>query len=502
MHQTGAFPSAPGAVLTRSKPVATRRVARIQRASDLLLDACLIYTGFGLAYVARYTMEFGGRVLPWDYEPFRTFQKPAVLFILMTLLALLFRGAFRLPRWTGLLDQSMLVAGAVTTSMGGLVLFAYLLRFSPSRLVFIFAWAFTIILLVIRRVWSKWLMHWLWSKGIGVNRVLVVGSNDTARRVMQALVNQPGLGYALVGFVDDSVPLESLGVGSERRVVWLNRLGTLNDVGSVVAAHAVDEVIITMPGSAHDQVMGIIDQCRQRAVTFKVVPDLVQLSLDRVDLGEVAGMPLIGLKDASITGWSYALKRSLDVAIAAMILVLAAIPMGVIALLIKHDSPGPVLFRQGRIGRNGVPFTITKFRCMVADAEEQREALIAAMGDADPRLFKMRDDPRLTRVGRTLRRWSLDELPQFVQVLKGEMSVVGPRPQLMEEVGRYEDWQRQRLLMTPGLTGLWQINGRSDLSFDEMVRLDLYYAEHWSLWLDIKVILRTIPAVFAGRGAY
>jgi lipopolysaccharide/colanic/teichoic acid biosynthesis glycosyltransferase len=139
---------------------------------------------------------------------------------------------------------------------------------------------------------------------------------------------------------------------------------------------------------------------------------------------------------------------------------------------------------------------------MVADAEEQRQALIAAMGDADPRLFKMRDDPRLTRVGRTLRRWSLDELPQFVQVLKGEMSVVGPRPQLMEEVARYEDWQRQRLLMTPGLTGLWQINGRSDLSFDEMVRLDLYYAEHWSLWLDIKVILRTIPAVFAGRGAY
>lgn len=477
-------------------------MARLQRVSDLLLDAVLIYSGFGLAYVARYTLELGGDVLPWDHEPFSTFQTPAALFILLTMLTLLVRGSYRLPRWTGLLDQTSLVAGAVTTSMGGLVLFAYLLRFSPSRLVFIFAWAITIVLLVLRRVWSRWLMHWLWSKGIGVNRVLVVGSNDAARRVMQALVNQPGLGYSLVGFVDDSAPLEPLGVGSERRVVWLNRLGSVDDIGTVVAAHAVDEVIITMPGSAHDQVLGIIDQCRQRAVTFKVVPDLVQLSLDRVDLGEVAGMPLIGLKDAAITGWSYAVKRTLDILIAVIVLTLGAIPMGIIALLIKRDSEGPVFFRQQRVGRNGIPFTITKFRCMVNDAEQQRQALMAAMCDTDPRLFKMRDDPRLTKVGRTLRRWSLDELPQFLQVLSGEMSVVGPRPQLMEEVSRYQDWQRQRLLMTPGLTGLWQINGRSDLSFDEMVRLDLYYAEHWSLWLDVKVILRTIPAVSAGRGAY
>jgi exopolysaccharide biosynthesis polyprenyl glycosylphosphotransferase len=474
----------------------------VQRVADVIFDAIFVYLGIGLAYLLRYTYSVGGEVLPQDHEPFSTFQRPALALIAMTLIALFLRGAYRLPRWTGLLDQGLLIAGAVTTSVGGLVLFAYLLRFSPSRLVFIFAWAIIIALLWVRRLISKQIQNWLWTRGVGVIRVLVVGSNETSRRVMQAVVNQPGLGYSLVGFLDDDIAPEPLGVGSERRVIWLNRLGSLRDIESVVAGHGVDEVIITMPASSQHQVLSIIDQCRQQAVTFKVVPDLLQLSLDRVDLGEVAGMPLIGLKDASITGWNYSLKRTLDVAIALAVLIVSALPMAVIALLIKRTSPGPVLFRQQRIGRNGVPFTITKFRCMVEDAEEQRQALMDAQGVGDSRLFKMRDDPRLTPIGRRLRRWSLDELPQFFQVLKGQMSFVGPRPQLMEEVQRYEDWHRQRLLITPGMTGLWQINGRSDLSFDEMVRLDLYYAEHWSLWLDIKIILRTIPAVVMGRGAY
>ena len=197
------------------------------------------------------------------------------------------------------------------------------------------------------------------------------------------------------------------------------------------------------------------------------------------------------------------MKRLLDIVLALTALLLLWPLLLATALAVVLDSGPPVLFRQTRVGRNGDTFTLTKFRCMVDDADGQREALLAErLGDGDARLFKLRDDPRLTRVGRTLRRWSLDEVPQFFQVLSGRMSVVGPRPQLPDEVAAYEDWHRQRLLVTPGLTGLWQVNGRSDLSFDEMVRLDLYYAERWSLWLDIKIILRTIPAVVTGRGAY
>jgi lipopolysaccharide/colanic/teichoic acid biosynthesis glycosyltransferase len=179
--------------------------------------------------------------------------------------------------------------------------------------------------------------------------------------------------------------------------------------------------------------------------------------------------------------------------------------MAMIALLVRRDSPGPILCRQHRLGRDGRPFTMTKFRSMVDGADDHWADLAAqgaASGETDSRLFKLRDDPRLTRVGRVLRRWSLDELPQFLHVLRGEMSVVGPRPPLPREVDGYEEWHHQRLLVTPGLTGLWQVNGRSTLGFDEMVRLDLYYAEHWSPWLDLKIVLRTVRAVLTGEGAY
>jgi exopolysaccharide biosynthesis polyprenyl glycosylphosphotransferase len=279
-------------------------------------------------------------------------------------------------------------------------------------------------------------------------------------------------------------------------------LGEVEDIEAVVANQDVDEVVIAIPSSQQEQILSIIEHCRQEGVAFKVVPDLVQLSLDRVDLGNLAGLPLIGMKEPAITGWNYMLKRVLDIVVALIVLTIFSLPMAIIALLIKRDSEGPVIFRQERVGRDGKSFTITKFRCMVNDAEAQRAALMEQSQGIDLRLFKMENDPRVTSTGRWLRRWSLDELPQFWQVLTGEMSVVGPRPQLVEEVERYEEWHRQRLHATPGLTGLWQINGRSDLSFDEMVRLDLFYAEHWSLWLDIKVMLRTVPAVVRGSGAY
>ena len=213
-------------------------------------------------------------------------------------------------------------------------------------------------------------------------------------------------------------------------------------------------------------------------------------------------MPLIGVKPASIQGGQLLAKRAIDALAASAVLIAAALPMAVIALLIRATSEGPILYRQLRVGKDGKRFTLVKFRCMVDGADEMRAELMAQHDTQDPRLFKLRDDPRLTRVGRVLRRWSLDELPQFWHVLRGEMSLVGPRPQMPDEVADYEEWHLQRLAVTPGLTGLWQVNGRSKLSFDEMVRLDLYYAEHWSPWLDIKIVLRTVPAVLLGRGAY
>jgi exopolysaccharide biosynthesis polyprenyl glycosylphosphotransferase len=396
----------------------------------------------------------------------------------------------------------MLVAGSLTTAMSVVILTAFLTRFLPSRLLFVYAWIAALVLFVLRRAVTRWIRSYLWSRHHYVDRVLVVGSGNSGRRIMQAMMSSPTWGYRVVGFADDQRPVGPLPVATEHRVERAEWLGGLSDVGRVVTERKIDEVIIALPPEQFDAVTSIVEQCQEQAVTFKVVPDLLQLSLDRVDLGEVAGVPLIGIKPASIHGGQLVVKRAIDIVVASAVLLISAIPMLLIALCVRADSPGPVLFRQQRIGRNGRSFTLVKFRCMVDGADQLRASLIAAHRPEDARLFKLRHDPRLTRVGRFLRRWSLDELPQFWQVLTGSMSLVGPRPQLPEEVEGYEEWHHQRLLVAPGLTGLWQINGRSNLTFDEMVRLDLYYAEHWSPWLDLKIVLRTVPAVITGRGAY
>jgi exopolysaccharide biosynthesis polyprenyl glycosylphosphotransferase len=472
------------------------------RALQMFADACLAWVAFWVAWQVRYEFELGGTVPFYSYRPFSEFQERALIFAGLTLAILAIRGVYWLPRSTGLLDESVMIIGGLTTAMAGVILTAFLTRFVPSRLVFIYAWILAIVLFVLRRALSRSIRTSLWKRGLYVDRVLVVGSADSGRRIMEAMLNNPSLGYNLVGFADDLPETSDLSLATEHRVVRAPRLGSLDDIERLVTQFKVDEVIVALPAHQIPRITGIIEQCHQRSVEFKVVPDLLQLSLDRVDLGEVAGLPLIGVKPASIQGGQLLAKRGIDILAGAFVLLVASIPMAIIALLVRFSSKGPILYRQTRVGKDGQEFTLVKFRCMVNDADEMRAQLMEQHSIQDPRLFKLRDDPRLTRVGRILRRWSLDELPQFWHVFWGQMSLVGPRPQMPSEVEAYEEWHQQRLAVTPGLTGLWQVNGRSNLSFDEMVRLDLYYAEHWSPWLDMKIVLRTVPAVILGRGAY
>jgi exopolysaccharide biosynthesis polyprenyl glycosylphosphotransferase len=479
----------------------SREHAWFRRVTGAALDVALLWFSFWFAHALRYRFEVGGQILPWNDEPFSTFYRPALLFVVLTVGVFLLRQVYTLPRSTSLLDEASLVVGGLVTAMAGVILAAYFFRFLPSRLVFLYAWLGAIVLLLARRALARQARRWLWARGIGVERVLVVGTGEAGQRVMEALLGQASFGRHLVGYVDDAVE-ERLAVAGESGVTWVGHLGSADEVGEIAKRDRIDEVIVALPAGHSAETLGIVEQCRDGSVRFRVVPDLLQLSLDRVDLEEVAGVPLIGVQEPSIRGWNSVVKRLMDVAIAAVVLAVGTIPMVLIAVAIRLDSRGPVLCRQRRVGRLGREFTLVKFRSMVEDAEGRRADAIATAADADRRLFKRRDDPRRTRVGRVLRRWSLDELPQFWHVLRGEMSVVGPRPPLPEEVAGYDEWHRERLLVTPGLTGLWQVNGRSDLTFDEMVRLDLYYADHWSPWLDVKVILRTIPAVLTGRGAY
>ncbi len=320
---------------------------------------------------------------------------------------------------------------------------------------------------------------------------------------MGALMGQPRLGYRLVGFVEDAPTPPGWAIATARGVGRPERLGAGHDLPEILRRFAIDEVIVALPSTAHDRLYWTIERCREARVPFTLLPDLFELSLDRIAIHELNGLPLISLKDSGIRGWNFALKRAFDVVVSAVALIASSIPMLVIAILIRLDSPGPVIFGQTRIGRNGEPFTFYKFRSMYQNADDEKARLAASTTYTGDRvLFKMKDDPRRTRMGRWLRRTSLDEWPNFFNVLRGEMSIVGPRPHVPQEVAQYEPWQEKRLALTPGLTCLWQVHGRSNLTFDEQVRLVLYYAEHWSLWLDVKIILDTIPAVITGRGAY
>jgi exopolysaccharide biosynthesis polyprenyl glycosylphosphotransferase len=464
-------------------------------------DALFVWLSFAIAYWLRYRLQVGGDILPGSSQPFSFFVSKTLILVLVAITIFRLRGLYHLPRWTSFLDETSVILSGATTAMAVVILFSFLQRFYPSRLIFIYAWLIMIGMLLLKRLATRTARGMLWARGIGVDRVLVIGAGPAGRRYMEHILNNPQVGYRLVGFIDDEQVEESWAIATERRVVRPDYLGRLAAIPTVVQEQEVDEVVIALPPTAHEQVMPILEQCRIEDVAFTLVPDLYALAIDRVITYEVGGLPLIRLKESRILGWNYAVKRAMDIAIASIVVLVTLPLMVIIAIAIKLDSPGSIFFPQERVGKNWKRFTLYKFRTMYQDAEKMKAELQAAHNVGDL-LFKLKDDPRRTRVGRILRTTSLDELPQFFNILIGEMSVVGPRPQVPAEVDNYEEWHCRRLEVTPGLTGLWQVNGRSDLSFDEMVRLDVYYAEHWSPWLDVKLILRTIPAVLLARGAY
>ena len=312
--------------------------------------------------------------------------------------------------------------------------------------------------------------------------------------IMQHIAANPGLGYSIVGFLNDkNEPLSDFG--------RFKMLGTLEDLGRVIRSMQIDEVIIALPSNLHEQSIKSVRLLERFGASFKLVPDLHELSLSRIDMETVEGIPLIGIKQVSLNTAQRAVTKAVDMIVSLLILVLGLPFWLCIALAICLNSPGPIIYRTTRIGLNGRPFKMYKFRSMYQNAEQVLSALVAH-NEAQGPLCKMKEDPRITPVGKFLRRTSFDEIPQLINVVLGEMSLVGPRPPLPDEVAQYEEWQKGRLAIKPGMTGLWQVRGRSDLSFDEGVLMDLYYIENWSLRLYFQILLRTIPAVLFRRGAY
>lgn len=487
----------------RTLPPRTPQRRNLASLALAFLDATLIYVAFGLAYWLRYQVRWPApfnqiiqEVLTINSVPFDNFL-PYVGLLIGVLLALFtMKGVYRLPRNASLLDHLGPIISASTTGIALVVLFTIVQRPLYSRLIFAFAWVNIILLIGIARAVLVNVQRWRWTHGVGRERVLVVGGTGLGRQVMDSIVAQAFLGYSLVGYLEDRDPPRS-----EQRNGHFRYLGVVQQLEHVLQSQAVNLVVIALPFWEHHRLPEIVRLCRAAQIEFRVVPDLFELSFDRVNVMNLSGIPLIGLKELSLKGWNLVLKRALDLSLIALASPVLLPLLGLIAWAITRDSPGPAIFKQNRIGRGGRSFTVYKFRTMVVDAEE-RKAELTQYNEADGPIFKMRNDPRLTRLGGFLRRTSLDELPQLWNVLRDEMSLVGPRPQLPAEVAQYEDWHYRRLEVKPGLTGLWQVLGRSDISFDEMVRLDIYYAENWSPGMDLRILLETIPAVLSGKGAY
>jgi exopolysaccharide biosynthesis polyprenyl glycosylphosphotransferase len=364
-----------------------------------------------------------------------------------------------------------------------------------SRLLLVEAGISAVFLLGMSRAIQSAIVGRLHARGIGVRRAIIVGAGEVGRTVMRTVVARPGLGYHIVGFVDDNPEKGNSNIGR------FEGLGSINNLPDLIEQRDIDEVIITLPWMYHRKIMGVVRACERKNVSAHIVPDLFQMSLSRVDVDDLGGVPLVGVRDVGFGQRVRTVKRVVDIIGAALALTLGAPCLGLIAAAIRLDSPGPAIFRQTRVGANGKAFEMYKFRSMYEGAEEQL-AEIRDLNEVNGPIFKIRDDPRVTRVGRILRRASLDELPQFWNVLRGDMSLVGPRPPLPSEVGQYMEWHKKRLEVRPGMTGLWQVSGRSLVSFDEQCLLDIYYIENWSLWLDFKILVRTIPEVLFGNGAY
>jgi exopolysaccharide biosynthesis polyprenyl glycosylphosphotransferase len=332
-------------------------------------------------------------------------------------------------------------------------------------------------------------------RGLAVDRLLIVGAGEVGRTVMRNIVAQPSLGYHIVGFVDDDPEKGKTDIGR------FQALGNTANIPRLVKEMVIDEVIITLPWMYHRKIVSIIAQCEREQVRVRIVPDIFQMTLSHLDTVDLGGIPMIGVKEISISGSQRIFKRVMDVVVSAVAIIVALPIFFLIGLAIKLDSSGPAVFSQIRVGKNEQLFACFKFRSMRTGADEEKEGLLD-QNEAEGPIFKMKEDPRITRVGRFLRRTSLDELPQFFNILMGHMSLVGPRPAIPAEVQRYQPWHKRRLEVAPGLTGLWQVSGRSELTFDEQVLLDIYYIENWSPVLDLQILLRTMPKVLLGEGAY
>lgn len=428
---------------------------------------------------------------------------------LAALFGLVMSGAYRITRSLELLDDLCLALKAVAIAAVTVVVILFLYRgyqevtyfgFEFSRIVVILGAAFSTLLLTLNRAIVDAIHSTFLKRGIGIRDVVVVGAGSLGQGIVSRLRKHYWLAYNPVAFVDDNPSTHGT------RVEGLEVMGSTEMLPSVTRSVGTNEVIVALPNSSHKSIRDIVGRCQAENLRFHILPDLFEVISSDVRVGAIDGVPVLDLDDQYLGQWDRFLKRALDVACVIVGGALLSPVLLVISALIKAGSKGPVLFTQARVGENGRTFDCFKFRTMqvISEDEEKAERQSAYAGlieEGGQGTGKIVNRERVTWLGAYLRKYRLDELPQILNVLRGEMSLVGPRPPIPYEIEHYNSWHMERLKGKPGITGLWQVSGGPSLSFDEMVKLDLYYLKTWSLWLDFKIMLKTIPVVLSGHGA-
>ena len=458
-----------------------------------VLDATALVGSLFAAYKARDLVNF---LLPLGTVPEDVILRSGALMLVAWLGVIVVQGGYHIRHFGSGSEEFRVIglASVITAGMVGLT--CYLFQFELSRSFVLLAFLLGTLMLLSERYAVRLWAHKARRRGQLVHRVLAVGGPSGISEVVDALRRDSYIGYQVVGACLPS----GIAVEPERFPVPV--AGRVADTRRLCDELGADTVLVARGGfDSALELRRIAWDLEGSSIDLVVVPSLTDVAGPRIHMRPVAGLPLLHVEQPQAGNAGGLPKRLFDLLFASMALLALSPLLLAVALIVKLQDGGPVFFRQARVGRGGQPFGMIKFRSMVLDAED-RLAELSALNESDGVLFKMKEDPRITPVGRFLRRYSVDELPQLVNVLRGEMSLVGPRPPLPAEVDKYAIDVHRRLLVRPGLTGLWQVSGRSGLSWDESVRLDLYYVDNWSMTSDLVIVAKTVKAVLGKTGAY
>ena len=477
--------------------------SRLLAAVIFSLDLMLVAAAFFLAFWLRAAVLpdlFPDSISPLYPLPAYLPLLPFILLIWGVLL--LASGRYRSHRTVPLAAEAWAIVRVCATALAALALGIYALRLDEKLLggdEFSRVWVLSVaviacLLLITEKLALRTLSRYVRYRGYNYRTVLIVGTHKGAVGLADSILDHRYWGYKIVGFVSHP-QAESTALPPRYEL-----LGTIDDILEIVENNVVDDVLFCINRRDLDRMEDLFLALHEQGIQTRFALNLFPHTKARTRFEELDGVPLLTFSTAPERPVPLAFKRLVDVSMSALLLVLALPVVVAIALAIKVTAGGGVLYRQTRCGLNGRRFTLYKFRTMVEDAEAKQRELLH-LNEMDGPVFKLKRDPRVTWFGRILRRFSLDELPQLWNVLRGDMSLVGPRPPIPDEVSRYQRWQRRRLSMKPGLTCLWQIGGRNQLDFDRWMELDLQYIDSWSPWLDMKILLKTVPAVLSGKGA-